>query len=168
MPNITCLWGYSCGFGGPLLNSLFHFLLSCGESEHCSWSFVPGYGMVNRLVMWCSFMQLLFAWEPVQGQIYPLWYIRYPGNCSYNQYALVRSSRSGFVERMFLFLQTCRHGLHVDALIMERPFSLALFSPLVVVCFSGDKTADLQIIRTHPHQQHWILSVCWSFLCSTS
>lgn len=72
MPTITCLWGYVGGFGRTLLNLLFHFLPSCGEGGHCSWSFVPGYGMVNRLVMWCSFMQPLFVWWLVQRWYSPL------------------------------------------------------------------------------------------------
>lgn len=138
MPNITCLWGYSCGFSGTLLNLLFHFLLSCRESGHCSSSFVPGYGMVNRLVKWCSFCLP----ESRFRAKFILWY-QISRELQLKSIRISWSSRSGFVERMFLFLQpvveTCQHGLHVDALIMARQFSLALFSPLVLVCFSGDK-----------------------------
>lgn len=143
MLNVTCLWDYSRGFSGTLLNLLFHFLLSCGEIGLCSWSFVPGYGMVNRLVMWCAFVQTSCLPESRFGAEFILWY-QISRELQLKSIRISWSSPSGCVERMFLFLQpvveTRRHGLHVAALMMERLFSLALFSLLVVVCFSGDES----------------------------
>lgn len=135
--------------------SLSWFLHSSGESGPNSWSFVPGYGMVKQA---CDVMQLhAYVWlqaflsfssfscwiSPLTLDVQRIHF----GHQSWNQYTcLGRGLTLAFREHFWLQRAIETRSMsyvlmsHRSSFKMEKAFSLALFSPLIIVHLTEEKS----------------------------